>query len=76
MLLLFLKHYHQSHTTKIYFFVLGNIKPEFCIDWMQTCEAATQLRKTGRVNMGANTSVQHLAAVHLKAGIKDVHFEV
>ncbi|KAJ4730397.1 Non-symbiotic hemoglobin [Rhynchospora pubera] len=44
--------------------------------FVMTCEAATQLRKTGRVNMGANTSVQHLGAVHFKAGIGDVHFEI
>jgi hypothetical protein len=31
---------------------------------MQPCEAATQLRKTGWVNAGANTSVPHLASVH------------
>ncbi|KAJ3670109.1 hypothetical protein LUZ60_010433 [Juncus effusus] len=44
--------------------------------FVMTCEAATQLRKTGRVDVGANTSVHHLASVHFKAGIADVHFEV
>ncbi|KAJ3670113.1 hypothetical protein LUZ60_010437 [Juncus effusus] len=44
--------------------------------FVMTCEAATQLRRTGRVNVGANTSVNHLASVHFKAGIADVHFEV
>ncbi|KAJ4800822.1 Non-symbiotic hemoglobin [Rhynchospora pubera] len=44
--------------------------------FVMTCEAATQLRKTGKVDVGANTSVQHLASVHFKAGIADVHFEV
>ncbi|KAF3327905.1 non-symbiotic hemoglobin [Carex littledalei] len=37
---------------------------------------ATQLRRTGKVDVGANTSVEHLASVHFNAGIADVHFEV
>ncbi|KAJ1701692.1 hypothetical protein LUZ63_001471 [Rhynchospora breviuscula] len=36
--------------------------------FVMTCEAATQLRKTGEVDVGANTSIQHLASVHFKAG--------
>ncbi|KAF3323950.1 class 1 non-symbiotic hemoglobin [Carex littledalei] len=42
----------------------------------KACEAATQLRRTGKVDLGANTTVKHLASVHFKAGIADVHFEV
>ncbi|XP_078179907.1 anaerobic nitrite reductase HBII-like [Carex rostrata] len=44
--------------------------------FVMACEAATQLRKTGKVDVGANTSVKHLASIHFKAGIADVHFEV
>ncbi|XP_073006442.1 anaerobic nitrite reductase NSHB1-like isoform X2 [Typha latifolia] len=43
--------------------------------FVMTCEAATQLWKTGKISVG-NTTFTKLAAAHVKAGITDVHFEV
>jgi hypothetical protein len=42
---------------------------------VQTCEAAVQLRKLGRVIV-KETTIKHLGATHAKAGITSEHFEV
>jgi hypothetical protein len=42
---------------------------------MQTCEAAVQLRKLGRVII-KETTVKHLGATHARVGITSEHFEV
>ncbi len=42
---------------------------------MQTCEAAAQLRKTGRVTV-RDTTIKRLGSTHFKNGVSDAHFEV
>jgi hypothetical protein len=41
---------------------------------LQTCEAAAQLRKAGKVTV-RETTLKRLGATHLKYGVADGHFE-
>uniref|UniRef100_A0A0E0GJC0 Globin domain-containing protein n=1 Tax=Oryza nivara TaxID=4536 RepID=A0A0E0GJC0_ORYNI len=43
--------------------------------FVMTCEAAAQLRKTGRVTV-RDTTIKRLGSTHFKNGVSDVHFEV
>uniref|UniRef100_A0A0E0KAZ6 Globin domain-containing protein n=1 Tax=Oryza punctata TaxID=4537 RepID=A0A0E0KAZ6_ORYPU len=43
--------------------------------FVMTCEAAAQLRKTGRVTV-RDTTIKRLGATHFKNGVSDAHFEV
>lgn len=42
---------------------------------LQTCEAAAQLRKAGKVTV-RDTTLKRLGATHFKYGVGDAHFEV
>jgi hypothetical protein len=41
---------------------------------LQTCEAAAQLRKAGKVTV-RETTLKRLGATHLRYGVADGHFE-
>ncbi|XP_006649689.1 non-symbiotic hemoglobin 3-like [Oryza brachyantha] len=43
--------------------------------FVMTCEAAAQLRNTGKVTVG-DTTLKRLGATHFKKGVSDAHFEV
>ncbi|MBA0729814.1 hypothetical protein Golax_025386, partial [Gossypium laxum] len=40
-----------------------------------TCESAIQLREKGEVVV-VDTTLKYLGTVHVKSGVKDLHFEV
>jgi hypothetical protein len=42
---------------------------------LQSCEAAAQLRKAGKVTV-RETTLKRLGATHVKYGVGDGHFEV
>jgi hypothetical protein len=44
------------------------------LSMLQTCEAAAQLRKAGKVTV-RETTLKRLGATHLKYGVADGHFE-
>jgi hemoglobin-like flavoprotein len=43
--------------------------------YAQTCEAAAQLRKAGKITV-RETTLKRLGGTHLKYGVADGHFEV
>jgi len=44
------------------------------LSMLQTCEAAAQLRKAGKVTV-RETTLKRLGATHFKYGVADGHFE-
>lgn len=43
--------------------------------WLQTCEAAAQLRSTGKVTV-RETTLKKIGTKHFNYGVLDEHFEV
>lgn len=46
-----------------------------CVMYLQTCEAAVQLRKAGKVTVREST-LKKLGATHFKYGVVNEHYEV